>query len=399
MRTDHTHWPIVAGGSISRFARARDGSTWRDRIRHVAIDALADAGLGLRDIDALVVATESDIVSLQVNPAAVVASELGLLGVPALRVEGGGASGALAVRAGTLHILSGLHRRVLVVGFDDAASHLDRAGVGLVYGLSFDADIDGFAGATAPALYALSALAYMAQSGATEQDFAAVAVKNRANAMLNPNAHLPMASSIADVLASPAVSTPLKRLDCSPLSDAAAAIVLCAQDAAPLTGLAPVRILGSGCATDWARLGDRPAPHRFAAKTTAAVVAYRQAGITDPASQIDVAEVYDAFTSAELQSLEALQLAADDDARNDLAGGRFGRSGALPVNLSGGLLGQGGSPGAVGVAQVATVARLLQGRYHPSLQPTRDLRRGLADSHGGIATINCVHILQREGHA
>ena len=396
MALDRSRWPIVAGGAISRFGRSKDGSNWRDRVRDVARLAVADAGLGLHDIDALVVATESDFVSLQVNPAAVVASELGLTSVPAMRVEGGGASGALSVRAATLHIVSGLHDRVLVIGFDDAASHLDKAGVGLVYGLSFDAEVEGFAGATAASLYALSALAYMARSGATEGDLAAVAVKNRSHAQRNPNAHLPMSSTVADVLASPIVSTPLKRLDCSPLSDGAAALMLCAPDAAPLQDRHRVRVVGTGCATDWARLGDRPEPGRFQGKKAAATIAYRHAGVTAPAREIDVAEVYDAFTSAELQGLEALGLAPDGDVVSAARAGRFDSGGALPVNLSGGLLGQGGSPGAVGVAQVVSIARLLEGRYHAGLQPDRELWRGLADAHGGIATLNCVHVLERE---
>ena len=395
MTLERTRWPIVSGGAISRFQRSKDGSTWRDRTHCVAMDAIAEAGLECTDIDALIVAAESDLISLQVNPAPVVASDLGLPYVPTVRVEGGGASGALAVRTGVHHILSGLYSRVLVVGFDDAASHLDKSGVGLVYGLSFDAEVDGFLGASASALYALSASEHMRRYAVSERQLAAVAVKNRRNALANPNAHLPMASTIEEVLASPIVAPPLKRLDCSPLSDGAAALVL-TSDAAPSNGTQSksVRIVASACASDWARLGDRPEYWRYAGKARAASVAYAQAAISSPESEIDVAEVYDAFTVSEIQSLEALQFAQQGQAGARIVDGEFGPDSRLPVNLSGGLLGQGGSPGAVGIAQVVTIARLLQGVYYPDLQPRQAVRRGLAEAHGGIATINCVHILE-----
>lgn len=117
------------------------------------------------------------------------------------------------------------------------------------------------------------------------------------------------------------------------------------------------------------------------------------AGIERPASAIDVAEVYDAFSGAELQGIEALGLAAQGAAGEALEAGEYGKEGRLPVNLSGGLIGQGGAPGATGVMQIVTLTRLLQGRYWPGLQPKRRLRTALADAHGGIATVSFTHVL------
>jgi acetyl-CoA C-acetyltransferase len=396
MNADRKSWPVVAGGAVAAFAHRRDGSTWRDRVRTVARSAIDSAGLEPADIDALVVATESDIVSLQVNPAPVVASEAGLAGAALMRVEGGGASGGLAVRAGVLHVLSGLHRRVLVVGFDDAASRLDGAGVGLVYSLSFDAESEGFAGVTAVALYALSISEHMQRHGTTEAQMAAVAVKNRNNALHNPFAHRPKALTVADVLASPMVSTPYKRLDCSPLSDGASAVVLARPEHLPCRQGGRARIIASASASDEARVGDRAERHRFAAKRAAAQLAYRQAGIAEPATAIDVAEVYDAFTGAEIQAVEALGLCREGQGGAAVAAGEHGAGGPLPVNLSGGLLGQGNAPGATGIAQLVTIARLLEGTYFADLQPAGSPRRGLADTHGGVAAVCTVHILQRE---
>ena len=118
------------------------------------------------------------------------------------------------------------------------------------------------------------------------------------------------------------------------------------------------------------------------------------AGIEQPARQIDVAEVYDAFTGAEVQGIEALSLAPAGVAAGALVAGEFSRDGRLPVNLSGGLIGQGGAPGATGVMQIVTLTRLLQGRYWPALQPKQRLRTALADAHGGIATVSVTHILE-----
>lgn len=387
---------LVLGGGVSRFAAFRDGSHWRDRVRAVANQALAEAGLEAADIDALVVASESDAMSLQINPAAVVASDLGLAHVSAMRVEGGGASGALALRAGVMHVLSGLAQRVLVVGFDDTASRLKGADVRLLYGLSFDTDVDGLAGASAAVLYALSMQLHMQQHGTTVAQMAAVAVKNRRHALHNPLAHKPMAIGIDDVLSSPMVAPPYRMLDCSLLSDGAAAMVLAAPSAAPRAEGPRVRIRGSGCATDAVRLGDRPRPQAFDAKARAAQAAYAMAGVRDPAREIDVAEVYDAFSGAELQALEALGLAAEGAAGPAVAAGEFSAGARLPVNLSGGLSGQGGSPGAVGIAQAVTVARLLVGRYHAALQPVEAPRLGLVDAHGGVGTVCVVHVLERE---
>ena len=387
--------PLILGGGVTPFGRHRDGSNWRDRVRFAAAEALADAGLEAGDIDALVVGAESDFLSLQVNPGPVVAMEAGLSGCSIMRVEGGGASGAMALRAGVMHVLAGLAKRVLVIGFEDAASHLSGEDVRLVYSLSFDSELDGLAGATSASLYALSIAEHMAILGTTEAHMASVAVKNRGNACHNPWAHKPMSITVEEVLASPSVSTPYKLLDCSLLSDGAAALVLAARRHSPKISRPRVEIVGSGCAVDAARLGDRGARHRFAAKSKAARDAYEQAGIKDPAHEIDVAEVYDAFSGAEIQGIEALGLVSEGQGGPAIASGEFAANGRLPVNLSGGLLGQGGAPGAVGIAQAVTVERLLTGRYWPGAQPGRILRRGLVDTHGGVATVCAVHVLAR----
>ena len=385
--------PVVLGGGAVPFRRYKDGSHWRDWVRHAGRAALQDAGLAPLDIDSLVVANETDFISLQVNPGPVVADELGMSGVATVRVEAGGGSGGTALRTAFAQIMGGTAKRVLVVGFEAGASHLSAKDVQLIYGLSFDAEIDGMAGATAVSLYALSISMHMMALGTTSAQMAAVSVKNHGHAKANPNAHKPMDLSIDDVLTSPNVSTPYRRLDCSLISDGAAAIVLAHPDHAPASPMPRSRIVGSGAATDHARLGDRAEPHVFDAKARAARDAYAMAGIDDPASEINVAEIYDAFTGAEIQGLEALGLANPGWAGPALLDGAYTADGPLPVNLSGGLIGQGGAPGAVGVMQAVNMDRMLTGRSE--MASGRDFRLGVVDAHGGICTSSAVHVMKR----
>ena len=374
---------------MTPFNRRKDGSSWRDWCRDAFVGALADAALEKSSIDALVVASESDFFTLQVNPASMIADTLGLVGCRSCRVEGGGASGHLAVHVGMAMVLSGQSRRVAVVGFEAAATHLDGKTVGMLLSHSFDSWTDGFTGVSSTSIYALSAMAFMERTKATVNDLAAVAARNRQNARANPNAHLPLDIREADVAASPVVSSPYRRLDCSPLSDGAACIILSRPEDLPHTGRARVRISGTGAASDRARLGDRSDPGRFRAKETAAARALAAAEIT--AEAIGVAEVYDSYSGAQLQALEALGLTSDVVA--DERAGRFASCGELPVNLSGGLLGQGAPVGATGVAQVLATAQQLLGSFL-GLNPQSGPKYGLADSHGGIATTCAVSVLE-----
>jgi len=386
---------LILGGGIHPFARYKDASSPRDWSRAAVAEALAEADIGAQDLDTVIVAVESDHLMLQLSPAALLADELALLEIPVLRVESGGASGAMAIRMAHAHVQARMARCVLVLGVEHAASHLEAADTGFVYGLSFDPDLEGFAGVTPANAYALSMRAHTARYGTTEEQLASVSIKNHGNAVGNPAAHVPLTLTTADVLASPIVSSPYKRLDCSPLSDGASALVVAASDWGPKRRGDRVRLAGAGSANDFVHLGDRPEPYRFAAKALAAQRAYAQAGIENPQDTIDIAEVYDAFSGAEIQALEDLGLGSPGEVAAATLEGRFASGGALPVNLSGGLIGQGGAPGATGVAQVVTLARLLTQSYWSQPANSEDFRWALADCHGGVATVCVVHVLER----
>lgn len=385
----------VSGAALTSYGRRKDGSSFRDWAGQAFGEALAIADLAAGDIDTLVVASESDFFTLQLNPASVLADDLGLAGAVAFRVEGGGASGQLAVHAGVARLMAGLARHVAVIGVDPSASALPGGHVKDLYGFSFDAWTDGMTGASPTMLYALSFQDFMDRTGATIDDLDRVTIKNRLNACDNPKAHLPRRDREADIAASPMIASPYRRLHCSPLSDGAAAVILSRVDALPASRRLAPRITGIGAASDRANLGARTSPGDFAAKRLAMQRACTMARI-DP-KDIDMAEVHDAYAGAELQAVAALKLS--DHWREDLRDGVFHRDGRLPVNLSGGLLGQGAPAGAIGVGQTATCALLLEGRYHPGLQPARPLTHALADTHGGICTTAAVTILSQPGAA
>lgn len=384
----------VAGADVAKFGRRTDGTGFRDWAMAAFAKALAQAEIETCDVDALVVASESDFFTLQLNPATVLAQDLGLAKVAALRVEGGGASGQLAVQVGAARIMAGLSRFVAVVGVDATASALPGETLRMLYGRSFDGLTDGPTGMTATQAYALSWQIFAAAEGLGDDDLARITIAHRLNALANPAAHLPRRHVREEIDASALIASPYRKLHCSPLSDGAAVVILAAADALPASRQSAARIVGMGASTDW-RLGVRKDPGRFAAKTRAMQAACRMAGIGP--GEIGVAEIYDAYAGAAFQALHALGLS--DRPGADLVLGRFGIDGALPVNLSGGLLGQGAAPGATGVAQVATCARILEGRYHLQAQPTAVPAFALADTHGGICSNAAVTILAQAGVA
>lgn len=386
------HSVAVIGASLTPFNRRKDGTGFRDWAFDAVGAALTMSGLERSDIDEIFVASESDFFSLQLNPASILATELGLFGAAATRVEAGGASGQVAVHAAVRAIRSGSAKHVLVLGVDPSASSLNGDAMRALYGFSFDAWTDGMTGATSTTLYALSYQAFAARFGTTNADLATVTQQNRANAMHNPGAHLPREDTTMQIAESPLIASPYRRLHCSPLSDGAAALILSRSDAAPPSRRTAPIIAGIGASTDHMHLGARPDPGAFSAKTRAMQRACKDADITP--DQIGLAEVYDAYAGAQLQAVTALGLS--DTAGRDHQAEAFAPMGRCPINLSGGLMGQGAPVGATGVGQTATCALILEGRYHPKLQPQSPPAYALADTHGGVCTTAAVTILHRK---
>ncbi len=393
--------PVVVGVGLTRFSSNRDDCNVRDLAIEAVLACLKDAGL--EDLSAVqhgLTSYESDHFNRQMTLGAILHDHIGLTPLPNVRVEGGGATGALALRTAWAYVKSGLCDSILVYGCETNGRSVSSRTANQLFALSADVDWEMMVGGTYTAFYAAMMRAHMHQFGTTEEQFAHVAVRNRRHAKHNPMAQKPMDITIEDVMNSRPIAEPYKLLDCSLLSDGAAAVLLSTEEWASkhspvFTKRPTVFYAATGCATDTMRLGDRyPNITNFDGKRVAASQAYAMAGITDPITQIDVAELYDSYSGVEIQAVEDLGFVAQGEGGAAVASGTFDLDGQLPVNTSGGLLGQGAPVGATGLAQAIQVVRQLRGTASPAVQ-VPDARRGLTDTHAGIGTICAVNIFER----
>lgn len=394
---------VVVGGGITRFAANRLDASVRDLVVEAVMLAVDDAGVDLHEVDQGLTSYESDHFNRQMTLGAILHDHVGLVPKPNLRVEGGGATGALALRTAFAYVKSGLCDSIIVYGGETNGKSVTSATAQQFFALSSDVDWEMMVGGTYTAYYAAMIREHMHRYGTTEEQFAHIAVKNRRNAHYNPIAQKPMSLTVDEVLASPPVAEPYKLLDCSLLSDGAAALILASEAWAARHsrhwGSRPgVYFVATGCGTDTMRLGDRPYPYpglaHFRGKREATRQAYAMAGITDPLHQIDVAELYDSYSGAELQAYEDLGFCDYGQGGPLAERGVFDLGGKLPVNPSGGLLGRGAPVGATGIAQAIEIMLQLRGEADPRRQ-VPDARRGLTDAHAGTGTHCVVNIFER----
>lgn len=393
---------LVVGGGMTKFASDRLDASVRDLVVEAVLEATADAGVDLDAVEHGLTSYESDHFNRQMTLGAILHDHLGMAPKPNVRVEGGGATGALALRTAWAYVMSGLCDSILVYGGESNGKSVTSATAQALFALSSDADWEMMAGGSYTAYYACMMREHMRLYGTTMRQCAAIAVKNRAQARLNPLAQRPMTITVDDVLNSPPVADPYRLLDCSLLSDGAAALVLATPEWAArhstCWGSRPsVEFVATGCGTDTMRLGDRPFPDpglaHFRGKREAARRAYAMAGITDPVREIDVAELYDSYSGVELQAYEDLGFVTRGEGGPVAENGRFALGGDLPVNTSGGLLGRGAPVGATGLAQAIEI--MLQLRGDAGARQVPDARTGLTDTHAGTGTHCVVNIFRR----
>lgn len=369
------------------------GELWEQSLRDLyveaALKAIRDAGVDR--LDSMVVGCMSSGLFVgQEHLAALMADYLGMCPIPSTRVESACASGGVAMRTGFLEVASGMSDVVLVGAVEKMT---DVGGDEATYALATAADQEweGFNGVTFPGLYAMMAVAHMAQYGTTREQMAAVAVKNHENGARNARAQFPARITIEDVLGSVQVADPLRILDCSPITDGAAAAILCPLEMARKLGKkAPVRILGVGAGTDTIALHARKNLAELAAAETAAQRAYAMAK-RKPAD-IHVAEVHDCFTIAEILATEAVGFFPKGKGGPGVAAGETAIGGRIPVNTSGGLKSKGHPVGATGVAQIVEVVEQLRGES--GARQVQGARTGLTQNMGGTGASSVVHILE-----
>lgn len=349
----------IIGVGQSEFGELWDRG-FRDIVLKAGIEALEDAGLEGREIEAMYVGNMSGGRYLaQEHIAALIADYSGLsaLGIPSTRVEGADASGGLALRQAYLSVASGVHDIVIAAGAEkvsDVGSEMTTD----IMASSADREWEGFVGATIPALYALIARLHFKKYGTTPEDLALISVKNHKNGTLNPKAQFRREISMEDVLNSPYVAEPLRLLDCAPLCDGAAAVILASEKVAKEYTETPVYIKACTQASDYLALQSRPDITTMKAVKLAAEAAYKQSKLSP--ESIDVLELHDSFTIAELIAYEDLGFVEKGRGAELIREGITTIDGSIPANPSGGLKACGHAIGATGIRQAVEITYQLR---------------------------------------
>ncbi len=382
----------IVGVGLTKFGEHWDKGL-KELIAEAGTLAIEDAGIGKVKIQAVYAGCmASGRFNGQEHIGALAADVLGLNPIPATRLEGACASGGLALRNAYLAIRTGEFDVALVVGVEKM-TEVDTGDAGFALGGASDAETELFAGASFPALYALMAQAHMAEFGTTEEQLAAASVKNHKNASQNPYAQFRNEITVADVMKSGYVASPLKLLDCSPITDGAAAVVLMATDVARKMNAArkAVEIIASAQASDTLDLAHRNNLYETAAAKKAVQDAYRQAGIS--AKDVSFAEVHDCFSIAEIMAIEALGFCRQGEGGKFTADGHTAIGGKTPVNTSGGLKGDGHPVGATGVKQA--IEAYWQLNNLAGARQVRGAKIGLTHNVGGSGATAVIHLYRK----
>lgn len=380
----------IAGAGSTAFGASPE-RTGRDLFGETARIAIDDSGVPRADIDRLCYGNfVGTVTERQGHQAPLMANAAGVT-APATRYESACASGGVALKSAVEAVRSGADDVVLVGGMERMHNvTTEQATEGLA--MAADDLYESRAGVTFPGAYALMARAYFEEFGGTREDLAAVAVKNHRNALGNENAQFQTEISTTDVLEAPTVADPLGLYDACPITDGASACVLISEAYAERHDLnASVAITGAGQGTDALALQHRASLTRTPATTRAATVAYDDAEIAP--IDIDVLEVHDCFTIAEVLALEGLGLYDPGAAIDAATAGETTADGDLPVNLSGGLKAKGHPVGATGVSQVVELTKLLRGD-HVNSTAVPDASVAVAHNAGGTVASATVHVLE-----
>jgi acetyl-CoA C-acetyltransferase len=339
------------------------------------------------DIKAMFVGHMGEAYEHQGHTGATTADWAGLLNIPATRTEAACASSGAALRSGIYAVLSGLADVVLVGGVEKM-THRSTAEVTEYLAMASDYPFEQWNGVTFPGLYALMARAHMHKYGTTETQLAAVAVKNHHHGTLNPMAHMQKEISLETVLNSRKVASPLKLFDCSLITDGASCLILTKPELAKHFTDKPVHIIGTGQASDTIGLYERKSLTSLLAAKIAAKTAYEMALVRP--EEIDVAEVHDCFTIAEIIAYEDIGLCPVGEGGILVESGETRLSGKIPVNTSGGLKAKGHPVGATGTAQAYEI--FLQLTEQADKRQVKNAQVGLTHNVGGSGATAAVHI-------
>ncbi len=318
------------------------------------------------------------------------ASILGIPAIPTTRFETACASSHAAFRHAVMEIAAGVSD-VVLVGGGERVLNVSTAESTEYFAYASDATWEQTLGLTFPGVFALIARAHMQKYGTTEAQMAAVAVKNHKHGTLNPKAQFQKEITLEQVLKSAYVADPLKLYDCCPFTDGGAAVVLASEEVARRCRR-PIWVLASAAASDWMLLGDKHDLSRVPATERAAAAAYRQAHLAP--TDVDVVELHDCFTIAEIVATEGLGLFEPGAGGIAAESGVTSLGGRVPVNPSGGLKAKGHPIGATGAAQIAEIVTQLRREAGP--RQVDGARVGLTHTLGGNTATVLVSLFGRD---
>lgn len=377
----------VLGAGSTKYGKLDDSIV--DITVQASAEAINSAGIMPDDIKAGYISNVFGIADKQVHLGPVIMSNLGISDKPSLSIESACGSGSVSFREAYANVAAGFYDCLLVAG-TEKVTHTGTEWTTTYFAYCSDFFHEGSAGASFPGLFASMARAYLTEFGATEEDFAQVAVKNHDNGALNPKAHLQKKITVDDVMNSPVVASPLKIYDCCPFSDGASAVILCTEEFAKKVGGDYIKVTGSGRGGSPAALQGREHITTIPSTVIASEAAYKMAGIT--AKDVDFAEVHDCFTVAEIVDTEDLGFFEKGKGVEAVREGRTALNSDISINPSGGLKSKGHPIGATGVGQVVEVYDQLTGRA--GARTVNDAHIGLTHNFGATGASCAVHVFE-----
>lgn len=380
----------VIGAGMTLFRR-RMLETGKELSFEAVKMALDSAGIERKDVDSVVMGTAPDAFDGLHMKGEYLLDGAGGYRRPYSRVFVGGATGVYTPISAWWHVASGLSD-VCVAVAEEKMSPLQPHPQYAFWSI-FDHTIERPLGVTLLWIFALEMRRYMHAHGIKEEEIAQVSVKNKGNALDHPCAQLPARITVDDVMKSEPMVWPVKRLDVSPPSDGAAAVVLCSEEFAKKVTKEPVTVAGCGWNIDSAYWTNRDLYYPQYLEN-ASKMAYKMAGISNPRKEIDLAEVYDPFDYKELHHMEGLQLAKKGEAPKMTTAGITQRDGELPINPSGGLLGVGNPIAAAGMMKVCEIYFQLT-HQAGKRQVKKEVHTGLAQAWGDLMQYSSVFVMKR----
>ncbi|AFD01176.1 Acetyl-CoA acetyltransferase [Methanocella conradii HZ254] len=384
----------IIGAGCTRFGEMWERS-FRDIVVEAGAQALEDAKLNGEEIEAMYIGNMSGGQFInQEHIGSLIADFAGLAStfhIPATRVEAACASGGLALRSAIMAVASGYHDIVVAAGVEKMTDVETGVTVDALASAA-DREWEGFMGATFPALYAMVARLHMHRYGTTREQLAQVAVKNHHNAVNNPRAQFRNEITIDTVINASMVADPFTLFDCSPITDGAAAVVLAPAEVARKYTDSPIYVLGSGHATDTISLHNRRDICTFDATVEAGKRAYKMAHMTP--EDIDLVEVHDCFTIAEILAIEDLGFFKKGQGGPATLNGDTALGGKIPVNTSGGLKACGHPVGATGIKQAVECVEQLRGVA--GKRQVKGAKVAMTHNVGGTGGTAVCHIFSNE---